>query len=255
VKINCAAVPHELIESEFFGYEKGAFTGAASRKPGQFALAQGGTLFLDEVGDMSLMMQAKLLRVLEDKEIVPLGGCEPVKVDVRLIAATNKDLAREVQEGNFREDLLHRLSVLVIRVPPLRERKEDIPVLAEYFLALFASENAVRPKKLSPKALELLCEHPWPGNVRELRNLMERLTILSPPEALEEALVAASLEHERFVSPLRQSLSQAHEDLEKNHILSVLKANQWEMETTARALGIHRSSLFRKLKRLEIEKP
>ena len=254
VKVNCAAVPHELIESELFGYEKGAFTGATGRKPGQFALAQGGTLFLDEIGDMSLSMQAKLLRVLEDKEIVPLGGREPVKVDVRLIAATNKDLPKEVEEGNFREDLLHRLSVLVIRVPPLRERQEDIPLIAEYFLALFASENNVPPKRLAPVALDLLRKHPWPGNVRELRNLIERLTILSPSEVLDEVLVVSSLGQSRTYNPSVQALSNAQETFERNHILAVLKANQWEMETTARALGIHRSSLFRKMKRLGIER-
>ena len=254
VKVNCAAVPHELIESELFGYEKGAFTGATGRKPGQFALAQGGTLFLDEIGDMSLSMQAKVLRVLEDKEIVPLGGREPVKADVRLIAATNKDLPKEVEEGNFREDLLHRLSVLVIRVPPLRERQEDIPLIAEYFLALFASENNVPPKRLAPVALDLLRKHPWPGNVRELRNLIERLTILSPSEVLDEVLVASSLGQSRTVNPPAQALSSAQDGFERNHILAVLKANQWEVETTARALGIHRSSLFRKMKRLGIER-
>jgi len=254
VKVNCAAVPHELIESELFGYEKGAFTGATGRKPGQFALAQGGTLFLDEIGDMSLSMQAKLLRVLEDKEIVPLGGREPVKVDLRLIAATNKDLPKEVEEGNFREDLFHRLSVLIIQVPPLRERQEDIPLIAEYFLALFASENNVPPKRLAPEAVDLLRKHPWPGNVRELRNLIERLTILSPSEVLDEVLVVSSLGQSRTYNPSVQALSNAQETFERNHILAVLKANQWEMETTARALGIHRSSLFRKMKRLGIER-
>lgn len=176
-------------------------------------------------------------------------------MDVRLIAATNKDLPKEVEEGNFREDLVHRLSVLFISVPPLRERKEDIPILVEYFLALFASENNVPPKRLAPEALNLLRQHPWPGNVRELRNLIERLTILSPSDFLDEVLVASSLGQSRTPNPSAQALSSAQETFERNHILAVLKANQWEMETTARALGIHRSSLFRKMRRLGIGKP
>jgi two-component system nitrogen regulation response regulator NtrX len=254
VKMNCAAVPHELIESEFFGYEKGAFTGASNKKSGQFALAQGGSLFLDEVGDMSLSMQAKMLRVLEDKEIVPLGGGDPLKVDVRLIAATNKDLANEVREGNFREDLLHRLSVLVIMVPPLRERKEDILPFCEYFLALFAAENNLPPRRLTPEAQSMLIDHPWPGNVRELRNLMERLTILSPPENLDASLISASLLVRAEPPVSVQTLSCARDSSERSHILATLNAHHWEMEATANALGIHRSSLFRKLKRLGIEK-
>lgn len=257
VKVNCAAVPNELIESELFGHERGAFTGATSRKLGHFAAAHGGTLFLDEVGDTSLFMQAKLLRAVEDQEVVPLGSSKPKKVDVRLLAATNKDLAYELHEGNFREDLFHRLSVLIIPVPPLRDRKEDIPVLAEHFLTLSASENKLIPKRLSPESLNLLVQYRWPGNVRELRNVIARLTILASGEILDRDTVASSLSQSTpsAVPTSPQTLSDAHEEFERNYILSVLNANQWKMEASAKVLGIDRSSLFRKIKRLGIERP
>jgi len=257
VKVNCAAVPDNLIESELFGHERGAFTGATSRKLGHFATADGGSIFLDEIGDTSLFMQAKLLRVLEDKEIVPLGSSKAKKVDVRLLAATNKNLDHELHEGNFREDLLHRLSVLVIDVPPLRDRKEDIPLLTEHFLIQSAVENNMPSRTLDSQAVRVLMNHRWPGNVRELRNLIERVTILSTSEVVDSDTIASSL---RQISPSMaaaqaQSLAQAHDEFERNYIISTLNENEWKMEATAKVLGIDRSSLFRKIKRLRIERP
>jgi two-component system nitrogen regulation response regulator NtrX len=256
VKVNCAAVPNELIESEMFGHERGAFTGATGRRVGYLGSADGGCLFLDEVGDMGLFMQAKLLRALEDKEIVPLGSSKAKKIDVRLLAATNKNLPGEVHEGNFREDLLHRLSVLIIPVPSLRERKEDIPLLLEHFLKLSAAENNLPPKHLTAEGLNLLMLHDWPGNVRELRNVVERVTILSTSDMVDRDTIASSLSTS---APARmsfsQTLSEAHESFERDYILSVLNSNQWKMETSAKALGIDRSSLFRKIKRLGIQRP
>ncbi len=178
VDVNCAAIPEELIESELFGHRRGAFTGATDEKKGKFELADGGTLFLDEIGDMSLKTQAKVLRVLQEQQLQRVGGHTVIRVDVRVIAATNKDLRKEIEEGGFRDDLFFRLNVVPIHVPPLRERDEDVIQLAQHFLYRFASEMAREPKRLSPEAAAALRSYHWPGNVRELRNLMERLTIL-----------------------------------------------------------------------------
>jgi DNA-binding NtrC family response regulator len=178
IEVNCAAIPSELIESELFGHEKGSFTSAHKQRKGDFELANGGTLFLDEIGDMSLSAQAKVLRALQENKITRVGGEKEIKVDVRIIAATNKDLAKEIQNGNFREDLYHRLSVIPIQVPPLRERKDDIPILSEYFMNDIAAANGRAPIKFEKRALEMLSELPWTGNIRELRNVIERLVIL-----------------------------------------------------------------------------
>ena len=185
IAINCAAIPEDLLEAELFGYEKGAFTGAVKSKPGKFELAHKGTLFLDEIGDLSLKLQAKLLRVLQEKQVERLGGNNPIKVEVRIIAATNKDLEKEVKEGRFREDLFFRLNVIPIKLPPLRERKEDIPLLAQFFLKKICQREGIEEKRLSPEALKILTEYSWPGNIRELENFIERLVILTEGEVIE----------------------------------------------------------------------
>lgn len=186
VAINCAAIPEELLEAELFGYEKGAFTGAIKSKPGKFEIANGGTLFLDEIGELSLKLQAKLLRVLQEKEVERLGGNSPIKVEVRIIAATNKDLEKEVEKGKFREDLYFRLNVIPIKIPPLRERKEDIPLFVTFFLKKICEREGIPLKKISDKALKKLIEYDFPGNVRELENMIERLVILTEKEMITE---------------------------------------------------------------------
>ena len=179
VTINCAAIPEELLEAELFGYEKGAFTGAIKSKPGKFEIANKGTLFLDEIGDLSLKLQAKLLRVIQEKQVERLGSDHSIKVDVRILAATNKDLEKEVQEGRFREDLFFRLNVIPIKLPPLRERKEDIPLLTQFFLKRICEREGIEEKKLTSQAIKALLNYPWPGNIRELENFIERVVILS----------------------------------------------------------------------------
>ena len=179
VEVNCAAIPSELIESELFGHERGAFTSAVKQRKGKFELANGGTLFMDEIGDMSLAAQAKVLRALQENKICRIGGDKDVAVDVRVIAATNKDLREEIRKGNFREDLYHRIGVIVIRVPPLREHPEDIPALVDHFIHTVCAEDGTAPKEVTPEAMQLLQEMPWTGNIRELRNVVERLLILS----------------------------------------------------------------------------
>ncbi|RKX63055.1 MAG: sigma-54-dependent Fis family transcriptional regulator, partial [Thermodesulfobacteriota bacterium] len=179
VTINCAAIPEELLEAELFGYEKGAFTGAIKSKPGKFEIANKGTLFLDEIGDLSLKLQAKLLRVIQEKQVERLGSDHSIKVDVRILAATNKDLEKEVQEGRFREDLFFRLNVIPIKLPPLRERKEDIPLLTQFFLKRICEREGIEEKKFTSQAIKALLNYPWPGNIRELENFIERVVILS----------------------------------------------------------------------------
>ena len=193
VEVNCAAIPEELIESELFGHTRGAFTGALTAKKGKFELADGGTLFLDEIGDMTLKTQAKVLRVLQEQRLEPVGGTGSVTVDVRVIAATNKNLEEEIRRGAFREDLFFRLNVIPFHVPPLRERREDIPLLARHFMAALSAEYGRRPKELAPEALELLAALPWPGNVRELRNIIERLVIMTPGDRIEARHLPPSL--------------------------------------------------------------
>ena len=256
VEVNCAAIPEELIESELFGHARGAFTGALTSKKGKFELADGGTLFLDEVGDMSLKTQAKVLRVLQEQRLEPVGGTASVTVDVRVIAATNKNLEEEIRKGTFREDLFFRLAVIPFHVPPLRERREDVPVLARHFMSEVAAEYGKRPRELSPEALLLLGAHSWPGNVRELRNIVERLVIMTPGERIEPRhlpaplLVPGPAADGAAPAPPADfpSLAAAREDFEKRFIWR--KYQEWggNMSRTAEALQVERSNLYRKMK-------
>ncbi len=252
VKLNCAAIPKELVESELFGYEKGAFTGAATKKSGKFFIADRGTLFLDEIGDMSLETQAKLLRVLEEGEIEPIGSNRSIPVDVRVISATNKDLSAEIKNGNFREDLLYRVNVIPIFVPPLKEKKEDIPFLIEHFLHNFCEENGKRVKNLSSDALDFLTAYDWPGNIRELKNLMERLAIMVPDTTI-------SFEDVSTLLPIHgktrkgNSLKGKVEQYEAELIKESLKLSNGNIAEAARRLKIDRANLYRKLKQYGIK--
>ncbi len=259
VEVNCAAIPEELIESELFGHVRGAFTGAVGSKKGKFELADGGTLFLDEIGDMSLKTQAKVLRALQEQKVEPVGGTASVPVDVRVIAATNKRLDEEIARGTFREDLFYRLNVIPFRVPPLRERAEDVPSLVRHFLADFAAEYGRRAKEVSAPAVELLAAQPWPGNVRELRNVVERLVIMVPGERIEarhlpESLLAASPgpepagEGDAAREEPGRSLADAREDFEKRYIWRKYRECGGNMSRTAEALGVERSNLYRKMR-------
>ncbi|GBE35916.1 transcriptional regulatory protein ZraR [bacterium BMS3Bbin07] len=247
VEVNCAAIPSELIESELFGHEKGSFTGAYERKKGKFELADGGTLFLDEVGDMSLQTQAKVLRVIETQEFQRVGGNKNISVDVRIVAATNKDFNEEVANGNFREDLFFRLNVIPLNVPPLRERKEDIPILVEYFLQNIAREYGRPVKKINRRALDLFIGYNWPGNVRELRNSIERLIIMTPAQTITEKNVTFfNLRPHDYFS--FKTLREARDTFERDFILKKLQENNWNISRTAEVLQIERSNLHRKIK-------
>ena len=258
VEVNCAAIPEELIESELFGHEKGAFTGALARRRGKFELANGGTLFLDEIGDMSLKTQAKVLRALEEQAFERVGGKDTIQVDVRVIAASNRDLEALIRAGRFREDLYYRLNVIPIEVPALRTRKDDITKLVDHFVAVFCAENGKRPKTMSGEALGYFLAYDWPGNVRELRNMVERLVIMAPgdligaddlPAPLRPKDAAATPEgHER-------SLRDARDHFERAFIIAELRANDWNMTRTAERLGIERSHLYRKIKAYGITPP
>jgi len=254
VEMNCAAIPQELIESELFGHEKGSFTGAFERKKGKFELADEGTLFLDEVGDMSLTTQSKVLRVMETQEFQRVGGNKNIKVDVRIIAATNKDLIEEVKKGNFREDLLYRLNVIPISVPPLRERKEDIPEIVEHFLSYFAVEYGQKPKTITEDGLKALEAYEWPGNIRELRNMIERLVIMTPSNTItaKNIMVASSSRSDYFVF---NTLKEARDSFEKDFIIKKLEDNSWNISKTAEILDIERSNLHRKIKAYDIKTP
>jgi len=254
VEVNCAAIPQELIESELFGHEKGSFTGAFERKKGKFELADKGTLFLDEIGDMSLQTQAKVLRVIETQEFQRVGGNKNIKVDVRIISATNKDLAEEVKKGSFREDLFFRLNVIPIKVPALRERLEDIPLLVDHFLDILALEYGQQKKSISPEALSTLQKHTWPGNIRELRNVLERLVIMTPAKVIPHVDILAS-ETPRSDYFGFTTLKDARDAFEKEFIARKLKENSWNVSKTAEVLGIERSNLHRKLKAYEIKVP
>jgi two-component system, NtrC family, nitrogen regulation response regulator NtrX len=254
VEVNCAAIPEELIESELFGHVKGSFTGASDDKVGKFQKADNGTLFLDEVGDMSLRTQAKVLRVLEEQRLEPVGSSQPVSVNVRVIAATNKKLEEQIARGAFREDLFYRLNVIPFTVPSLRERAEDIPVLARHFLNEFSTAYGRKPKELSPAALDVLTRHPWPGNVRELRNLIERLVIICPHPCIEPLHLPPELFRRDMGLPSRPNgtLQEARSAYEREFILRKLEENQWNMTRTSAALGLERSHLYRKMKALGI---
>ncbi len=259
VEVNCAAIPEELIESELFGHEKGAFTGALARRRGKFELADGGTLFLDEIGDMSLKTQAKVLRALEEQAFERVGGKDTVKVDVRVIAASNRDVEALIREGRFRDDLYYRLNVIPIEVEPLRARKDDIPELVDHFIALFCLENGKRPKSVSGEALAYFLAYDWPGNVRELRNMVERLVIMAPGDVIGADDVPAPLRPKdatpRAGQARERSLKEARDNFERAYILAELRAQDWNMTRTAERLGIERSHLYRKLKAYRITPP
>ncbi|MGC8915747.1 MAG: sigma-54-dependent transcriptional regulator [Thermoanaerobaculum sp.] len=254
VALNCAAIPSELIESELFGHTKGAFTGAVEAKRGKFELADGGTLLLDEVGDMSLLTQAKVLRVLQEARFTRLGGSQEIKVDVRVIAATNKDLEAEIAAGRFRQDLYFRLNVIPLRVPSLAERREDIPLLVETFMSKLGARMGVKPKRVSPEAMDALLAYPWPGNVRELRNLVERLLIMvSGDEVTAQDLPMKAVPSEVFWPGRPLPLRQAREAFEREYIARVLDMCERNMSQAARILGLERSHLYRKLKALGLK--
>ena len=254
IEMNCAAIPQELIESELFGHEKGSFTGAFERKKGKFELADEGTLFLDEVGDMSLSTQAKVLRVIETQEFQRVGGSKNIKVDVRIISATNKDLSEEVKKGAFREDLLYRLNVIPISLPPLRERKEDIPELVDYFLGYFAVAYGQKPKKITPDGIKMLEVYDWPGNIRELRNIIERLVIMTPSNVVtaRNIILGEAARSDYFTF---STLKEARESFEKDFIIKKLEENNWNISKTAEILDIERSNLHRKIKAYDIKTP
>lgn len=247
VPINCTAIPENLLESELFGHIKGSFTGALSDKKGLFEEANGGTLFLDEIGDMSLQLQSKLLRVLQDKQIRPVGSNQLKTVDVRIIAATHRDLRNLVKEGKFREDLFYRLNVVPIRVPPLRERLEDIPLLVDSFIKKYAARNASKVHSITPEAMSILMAHPWPGNVRELENIVERAIVLSTGELIEKKVILGSALQEA-----QQNIDLLHSDrptlekLEERYIKMIMAETQNKKDHAAQILGISRRTLYRK---------
>jgi two-component system, NtrC family, nitrogen regulation response regulator NtrX len=257
VEVSCAAIPEELIESELFGHVKGSFSGATDDKTGKFQKADSGTLFLDEVGDMSLRTQSKVLRVLEEQRIEPIGSNQTLRVDVRVLAATNKNLEQEIARGSFRQDLFYRLNVIPFHVPPLRDRKEDIPVLARFFLNEFSAEYGKKTRELSDGALEILVRYPWPGNVRELKNLVERLVIVCPQARIEPHHLPPELFRGVAESPQHpySTLHEARSAYEREFILRKLQEHRWNMTQTASALGLERSHLYRKMKSLGIAAP
>ena len=249
VKVNCAAIPTELIESELFGHEKGAFTGATSARRGKFELADGGTLFLDEVGDLHASSQAKLLRVLQEGEFHRVGGEQSIKVSVRVLAATNRDLAEMVTQQKFREDLYYRLCVVPVRVPSLRERREDIRPLAEYFLGEFCARNNFKPKRFDGAVFEALEDYSWPGNIRELRNTVERMAILTRGDVLESESVPVEIRIARS-SGAKGNLREAKESAEREHILRALEESKWNVSSAARVLGMERTNLHKRIRAL-----
>jgi len=260
VDVNCAAIPDELIESELFGHEKGAFTGAAQVKRGRFDLANNGTLFLDEIADMSLKTQAKILRILQEQKFERVGGTKTIHVDVRVIAATNKDLQKEMEKGAFREDLYYRLNVVPINIPPLRERKEDIPLLVQDFLKEFCRENNTEPKTITDATLDLLMAQDWPGNVRELKNLIERMVIMTPGSAIESTDTfseqtprssSLKITNDILAAP---TLKSAKALAEQEYIRVKLAEHQGNVTQTAEAIGVDRTSLHKKIKALDLDR-
>ncbi len=257
IKVNCAAIPEELIESELFGHEKGSFTGALSQKDGKFFLADGGTLFLDEIGDMSLKTQAKVLRVLQEEELERVGGTETIRVDVRVIAATNKDLEKEIEKGEFREDLYFRLNVIPIYVPALRERKDDIKPLVVHFLNLFCAEHDIPQKTITEEAIKVMKNYSWPGNVRELRNQAERLIIMVRKSVIDVDDLPESLFERKNVFATafngNKTLKEVKEFVEKEYILTKLKASNWNVSKASDMLGVERTNLYKKMKFYNVE--
>jgi two-component system nitrogen regulation response regulator NtrX len=258
VEVNCAAIPEELIESELFGHEKGSFTGALTKRRGKFDLANDGTIFLDEIADMSLKTQAKILRILQEQKFERVGGTEMIYVDVRVVAATNRDLKEEMQKGGFREDLYYRLNVIPLVVPPLRERRTDIPLLAEHFVAEFCLENHKELKEISPEAMDLLISYPWPGNVRELRNVIERMVIMTRGVLIEAKDVPDPVREQpkaqlEFSFLEYNLLRDARREFERRFIMKKLKENEENISKTAEVIGIERSNLHRKIKSYGID--
>ncbi len=259
VQVNCAAIPEELIESELFGHEKGSFTGATEKQIGKFEQADRGTIFLDEVGDMSLKTQAKVLRVLQEGEVERVGSARTIRVDVRVIAATNKDLEKEIEKGNFREDLFFRLSVIPVSVPPLRERPEDIPVLVQHFLDVLARENNFRRRRVTPRAMEALQRYRWKGNIRELRNTLERSIIMSPADVIDLADLPEALRFDARPAPPDNggearagggpaaTLREHKESVERAFLVQRLRENGWNISRTAEVIDTPRSNLYKKL--------
>src|SRR5215467_2313121 len=272
IAVNCAAIPETLIESELFGHEKGSFSGATSMKRGQFEQADGGTLFLDEIGDMSLNPQAKVLRALQEQQFTRVGGIKLMKVDVRVLAASNKNLLKEIEKGTFRDDLFYRLNVVPITVSPLRERREDIPLLIRHFMKVHAEEQGLRIKEVTPEAMNVFQQYEWPGNIRELRNLIERLMIMVPGGVIDTAQANMSLQVKTssaaisagavataapsasslFTQPF-ESLRDARNAFEKEYIARKLREHHWNISRTAEDLKIERSHLHRKIKLLDVE--
>jgi two-component system nitrogen regulation response regulator NtrX len=258
VQVNCAAIPEELIESELFGHEKGSFTGATEKQIGKFEQADHGTIFLDEVGDMSAKTQAKVLRVLQEGEVERLGSARTIKVDVRVLAATNKDLEAEIEKGTFREDLYFRLSVIPIRVPPLRDRPEDIPALVRHFADLFSRDNNRRPQRFTPAALEHMQKARWKGNVRELRNTVERLIIMTPGEVIDVDDLREIVRLEPKAGPADNekerpgTLREFKESAERTFLVGKLRENNWNISKTAEVIGTPRSNLYKKLEQYGI---
>ncbi len=269
VAVNCAAIPETLIESELFGHERGAFSGATTMKRGQFEQADGGTLFLDEIADMSLSTQAKVLRALQEQQFTRVGGTKLIKVDVRVLAASNKDLLQEIDKGTFREDLFYRLNVVPIVVPPLRDRREDIPLLVKHFLRVHAEEQGLKLKQVSPEAMDVFMQYEWPGNIRELRNLIERLMIMVPGPVIEASHASVALQVRPQLSAAQSaggaqpantlltrpydSLRDARNAFEKEFIARKLREHHWNISRTAEDLKIERSHLHRKIKLLDVE--
>lgn len=256
VEVNCAAIPQDLIESELFGHERGSFTGATTMRKGKFELADQGTLFLDEIGDMSLATQAKVLRVLQEQTVQRVGGTKSIQVDVRVIAASNKDLIKEIQDETFREDLFYRLNVIPFTVPPLRERRADIPLLVRYFMDDYARKNGVKPKQILDEAMDLLNRYDWPGNVRELRNIVERIMIMVQKDTIGVEEIPTGIRGETGGGTLKSytgSLREAKRAFEMDYILTNLQDNAWNISKTAKALQVERSNLHRKIKSLGLE--
>ena len=258
IQVNCAAIPEELIESELFGHEKGSFTGAIRKQTGKFVAADGGTIFLDEIGDMSLRTQAKVLRVLQEGEVEPVGAATVIKVDVRVIAATNKDLAEEIKKGTFREDLFYRLNVIPIRTAPLRERRGDVPQLAEHFARLFSEEHNKKPKRFTSAALKSLEDAVWRGNVRELRNLIERLVIMGPNDAIDVGDLPADFfraPEEIITGAMKLArLQEFKDEAERAFILAKLREHGWNVSKTAEAIDTPRSNLYKKIEQYNIKR-
>ena len=264
VSINCGAIPENLLESELFGHVKGAFTGATGAKTGKFEVANGGTIFLDEIGDMSPDLQVKVLKVLEEREFEPVGGCKSIKVDVRIIAATHRDLEEEVQKGNFREDLFYRLYVIPVQLPALRERKMDIPLLTEYFIDKLNNDKGTEITGLSRQAMESLLHHAWPGNVRELANLLERLVVLKgegeiqsgdlPPKMRSEETLCDGQMAAMELSEDGICLNTAVSEFEKNLIYQSLERTDWVKNKAAKLLQVKRTTLVEKIKRYDLHK-